>query len=80
MNENILPGLRFALSPIIHINTARNYLKELGYTYAKVKKEMYIDGYKREDVVAYQKIFLERISELELKMPIFSGDNLEEVT
>ena len=41
---------------------------------------MYIDGHEREDVVAYQKIFLERISELELKMPIFSGDNLEEVT
>ncbi len=80
MNENILPGLRFAPSLIIHINTARNYLKELSYTYAKVKKGMYIDRHEREDVVTYQKIFLERISELELRMLIFSGDNLEEVT
>ena len=59
MNENILLGFGFAPSPTIHINTARNYLKELGYTYAKVKKGMYIDGHEREDVVAYRKIFLE---------------------
>ena len=53
MNEIILPGLGFASSPTIHLNTARNYLKELGYTYAKVKKGMYMVGHKREDVVAY---------------------------
>ena len=53
INEIILPGLRFAPSLTIHLNTAKNYLKELGYTYAKVKKGMYMDGHKREDVVAY---------------------------
>ncbi|CAG8766003.1 9110_t:CDS:1, partial [Funneliformis caledonium] len=35
MNEDILPELEFVPSLTIHINTARNYLKELGYTYAK---------------------------------------------
>ncbi|RIA79587.1 hypothetical protein C1645_840337 [Glomus cerebriforme] len=80
MNEVILPGLGFAPSPTIHINTARNYLKELGYTYAKVKKGIYIDGHEREDVVAYRKIFLEQMNEFEHRMPIFSGDDLEEVT
>ncbi|CAG8703602.1 3457_t:CDS:2, partial [Funneliformis caledonium] len=30
INEIILPGLGFASSPTIHLNTARNYLKELG--------------------------------------------------
>jgi hypothetical protein len=59
INEIILPRLGFASSPTIHINTARNYLKELEYTYAKVKKEMYIDGYKKENIIAYKKIFLE---------------------
>ena len=53
MYEIILPGLGFASFPIIHFNTAKNYLKELGYTYAKVKKGIYIDGHEREDVVAY---------------------------
>ncbi|CAG8616996.1 10177_t:CDS:2 [Funneliformis caledonium] len=43
----------FALSLTIHLNIARNYLKELGYTYAKVKKGIYIDGHEKEDVVAY---------------------------
>src|SRR6266542_877140 len=79
MNEIILPGLGFAPSPTIHLNTVKNYLKELGYIYAKVKKRMYMDGYERENVVAYQKIFLERMSKLEDRMPIFSGDNLEEI-
>ncbi|PKC55377.1 hypothetical protein RhiirA1_354559, partial [Rhizophagus irregularis] len=65
MNEIILPGLGFAPSPTIHINTARNYLKELGYTYAKVKKGIYIDGHERKDVVVYRKIFLEQMSEFE---------------
>ncbi|CAG8513371.1 1730_t:CDS:2, partial [Diversispora eburnea] len=35
INEVILPGLEFASSPTIHINTARNYLKKLGYYYEK---------------------------------------------
>src|SRR5688572_24531648 len=80
MNEVILPGLRFALSSTIHIIIVKNYLKELGYTYVKVKKEIYIDDHKREDMVAYRKIFLEQMSEFEYKMPIFSEDNLEEIT
>ena len=79
MNEIILPGLRFAPSPIIYLNTARNYLKELGYIYAKMKKVIYIDGYEREDVVACHKIFLEQMDKLKNRMPIFSGDDLEEV-
>ena len=80
INDIILPGLGFSLSSTIHINTARNYLKELGYAYAKVKKGIYIDGHEREDVVAYRKIFLEWINELEYRMPVFSGNNLEEIT
>jgi hypothetical protein len=81
MNKVILSGLGFASSSIIYdINTARNYLKELGYTYVKVKKEIYIDGHEKEDIVAYRKIFLEIISEFEYKMPIFLRDNLKEIT
>ncbi|CAG8813378.1 16368_t:CDS:1, partial [Racocetra persica] len=35
MNEVILPGLRFAPPPTISLNTAKNYLKELGYIYER---------------------------------------------
>ena len=66
--------------PTIHINTARNYLKELGYAYAKVKKRIYMNGYEREDVVTYWKIFLKRISELKHRIPVFLENNLEEIT
>jgi len=59
MNEIILSRLGFALSLTIHANTAKNYLKELEYVYTKVKKKMYIDRLEKEDVIAYQKVFLE---------------------
>ena len=71
MNDIILPELKFLPSPTIYINTARNYLKEFEYVYAKVKKGIYMNGYEREDVIAYRKIFLERISEFEHRMPVF---------
>ena len=80
INEIILPRLGFALSLTIHANIAKNYLKELGYMYIKVKKGMYIDRLEREYVVAYQKVFLERMNELEDRMPIFSKNNLEKIT
>ncbi|CAG8777579.1 21522_t:CDS:2 [Cetraspora pellucida] len=60
MNKVILPGLRFAPPLTISLNTAKIYLKELGYIYERVKKDIYIDEYEREDIVAYQKIFLEQ--------------------
>ncbi|CAG8702261.1 149_t:CDS:2, partial [Racocetra fulgida] len=41
MNEIILPGLGFAPPPTISLSTAKNYLKELGYTYERVKKGAY---------------------------------------
>ena len=80
MNEIILSRLGFALSLTIHANTAKNYLKELEYVYTKVKKKMYIDRLEKEDVIAYQKVFLEWINELEDTMPIFSENNLEKIT
>ncbi|CAG8587923.1 6919_t:CDS:2 [Diversispora eburnea] len=55
MNEIILPGFEFVPSPTIYINTTRNYLKELGYKYKKVKKGTYMDKHEKENVVAYQK-------------------------
>ena len=64
----------------VHANTANNYLKELGYVYTKVKKRMYVDRHERKDVMVYRKVFLERMNELEDRMPIFSGDNLKKIT
>ncbi|CAG8760393.1 14953_t:CDS:2 [Cetraspora pellucida] len=39
INEVILPGLRFA-PPIISLNTAKNYLKELSYVYKRLEHRM----------------------------------------
>ncbi|CAG8793067.1 24633_t:CDS:1, partial [Cetraspora pellucida] len=68
---------RFVPPLTISFNTAKNYLKKLRNIYKRVKKRIYINGYEKEDVVAYQKIFLEQISKLESRMLIFSDDNME---
>ena len=80
MNEIILLKLRFALSLIIYINTVKNYLKELEYVYIKVKKGIYVNRHEREDVIVYQKVFLEWMNELKNRMPIFLEDNLKKIT
>ncbi|CAG8807484.1 12668_t:CDS:2, partial [Cetraspora pellucida] len=48
----ILPMLRFAPPLTISLNTAKNYLKKLGYVYKRVKKDIYIDEHEIEDVKA----------------------------
>ncbi|CAG8753640.1 15970_t:CDS:2, partial [Racocetra fulgida] len=69
-------GKGFAPPLTISLNTAKNYLKEPEYIYRRVQKDVYVDGYEKEDVVAYQNIFLRRMSKLEHRMPVFSGDNM----
>ena len=39
-----------------------------------------MDGHERDDVVAYRKVFVEKITEFELQMPQISGDMLMNIT
>ncbi|CAG8798110.1 4409_t:CDS:2, partial [Dentiscutata erythropus] len=46
--------------------TALEWLKKLGWSYKEWKKDVYVDGHKREDVVRYQQeVFLPMMAELE---------------
>ncbi|CAG8642887.1 17739_t:CDS:2, partial [Racocetra persica] len=69
--------LGFDPPPTIHVNTAYNYLKVLGYEFSRTKKGIYIDGHERDDIVAYRVVFLDRMLELEKLMPVFDGENME---
>ncbi len=59
INKVILLRLGFMLLLIIYLNIIKNYLKELEYRYAEMKKDIYINKYKKEDIIVYRKVFLE---------------------
>lgn len=44
--------------------TARKWLKCLGYKWKKMQKGVFFDGYKWEDMVEFRKIFLDEMKSL----------------
>ena len=60
-------------------NTSHVWLRKLGLVPQSKKKGIYYDGHEREDVVAYRKIFLERMKEFEQYMPKFVGDEMIQI-
>ena len=53
------------VKPSISINIGIHWLKKLGWTYGKLKNGMYLDGHERDDMVEYQKVFVEHWMEYE---------------
>lgn len=64
VNETIIPSLGLDLGKEkITENTARHWLVKLGYEMKECCKGVYVDGHKREDVVAYRKEFLLQVTD-----------------
>ena len=49
---------------VIRSRTARNWLRKLGYEYKDVRKDVFVDGHERSDVVEDRKNFLQKMEEL----------------
>ena len=49
---------------MIRSRTARNWLRKLGYEYKDVRKDVFVDGHERSDVVEDRKNFLQKMEEL----------------
>ncbi len=59
LNDQILPTLGLAVKGRLLVHMAWQWLLALGWRYMRVKKGMYMDGYKRPDVIKYwDNIFL----------------------
>ncbi len=54
LNDQILPLLRLAVKDGLLERMARQWLLALGWRRTRVKKGMYMDGYKRPDVIKYR--------------------------
>ncbi len=50
---------------IITREIARKWLHILGFKLVNHQKGVYFDGHKRDDVVAYRKVFLDKLTELD---------------
>ena len=58
----------------IHLRTARRWLGKLVYEYKDVRKDVFINGHKRSDVVEDCKNFLKKMEELKPYMVEFEED------
>ena len=61
----------------ISMRTATRWLHFLGFSQCHQRQGMYIDGHERADVVEYRKRILERMSNYQKRMFVYSGDNCE---
>lgn len=58
----------------IRLHTAYNLLHKLGLKYKDVEKNIFIDGYKKSNIVQDCKNFLKIIKKLELYLDKFNKD------
>ena len=64
------------ITPIeIKLRNAQNWLHHLGFEYKDVKKDVFIDGHERPDVIEDRKKFLEKMEELKQYLVEFNEDN-----
>lgn len=79
LNDTIFPEMNIALKNPISERTARHWLIKLGWRRTVVRKGVYMDGHKHEDVVEYQdKVFLPAITRFESQMAKHEGPELIE--
>ena len=67
-----LGGVQSAIE--IKSRTARNWLHKLGFEYKDVKKDVFVDGHERSDVVEDRKKFLSTMKDLEPYLVKFEED------
>ena len=78
IEDFILPE-RAEIRKTISIRTAERWLHILGYKYKGYRKGIYYDGHEWEDVVTYQKEFLEVMKELEQRMARYEEEKMDAI-
>ena len=63
----------------IKSRTARNWLHKLGFEYKDVKKDVFVDGHERPDVVEDREKFLNTMKDLEPYLVEFEEDGLMKI-
>ncbi|CAB4391219.1 unnamed protein product [Rhizophagus irregularis] len=77
VNEEILSSIGIENKTTISEKTANRWLKKMGFTFSRYAKGMYVDSHERDDVIAYQKEFLETMERYQSLMLKFIGEECE---
>jgi hypothetical protein len=64
----LLPTITGATKCTISVKTIGGWMVKMGFNRTKVSNGIYYDGYEREDVVEYRKLFTSRFQEYEKLM------------
>ncbi|KAF0688292.1 hypothetical protein As57867_020004, partial [Aphanomyces stellatus] len=77
LNESVLPELTGALLTNVSESTARRWMIHVGYKFGSWKKDVYMDGYERADVVEYRKGFCTTWLELSERMVSYKDPDMD---
>ena len=75
--KEVIPKMNMA-KKTISFSTCRVYLKAWGFSFSEHKKNVYMDGHEREDVVAYRQAWVTRMKEHAHRMAFYEGEDLLE--
>ncbi|KAF0690235.1 Aste57867_18360 [Aphanomyces stellatus] len=79
LNNSVLPTLTGSLVCKVSESTARRWMIHAGYKYGSWKKDVFMDGHERSDVVEYRKYFCKSWLSLIDQMVSFSGPEMDVV-
>jgi len=77
--DEVFPSLGYERRKEINKDTARRWLNNMGWEYKSHQKDVYFDGHERPDVIEYRMKFLDQMKFFEKFMPIFEGEEMENI-
>ncbi|GES95772.1 hypothetical protein RCL_jg27997.t1 [Rhizophagus clarus] len=79
IENELFPNIRITKEKSIALITATRWLNVLGYSFQQYRREIYYDGHERNDVLQYQKEFLEKMFEHEKYMSKYEGESMDRI-
>ena len=78
LESTIFPDLRIYSKKPLSEHTVQHWLIKLGWQCTLVKKGVYMDGHKREDIIRYRnEVFLPAMADYEAWMATYDGPELK---
>ncbi|KAH9076682.1 hypothetical protein Ae201684P_010618 [Aphanomyces euteiches] len=76
--EHVLPSTTGAIRANVSLRTAERWMNKAGYFYGLAKKDVYIDGHERADVVKQRGEFCQTWIMMSQRMSFYAGENMKE--
>ncbi|GES73102.1 hypothetical protein RCL_jg2158.t1 [Rhizophagus clarus] len=79
IENELFPNIGITKEKSIALITATRWFNVLGYSFQQYRRGIYYDGHERDDVLQYQKEFLEKMFEHEKYMSKYEGESMDRI-